>query len=138
MLVIILILLIFTALILFLGFIYHNQNRFSPKVKNFFNKLLRYFLNWRFLVCFLIGWMITNGWCYLFIFFGSIFKISWMRNVGIGYAAILWLPGTPEKIITFGIAIALRKILFPKDKKLAEMMEKEKKLATKNDKKKDK
>ena len=33
------------------------------------------------------------------------------------YLALLWLPLTPEKILTFAISIFLLKLLFPKDEK---------------------
>jgi hypothetical protein len=40
-----------------------------------------------------------------------------MIAVGGAYMALLWLPFTPEKIITCAIAIALLRWLFPNDKK---------------------
>lgn len=126
------ILIILLSLILLIRFIsllisYNLWN----KLVDWFKRLIRYLLNPKFFLCFFIGWMITNGWCYVFIGVGSFLHIEWMRNVGLAYAALLWLPGTPEKIITFGIAILLRKILFPHDKKLKEFMAKEKSIATK-------
>lgn len=99
---------------------------FKDLLINYIKKILRFFINWKFLVCFLISWMITNGWCYLFILFGGIFKIVWMRNIGLAYAAILWFPATPEKIITVAIAVVIRKLFFPKDKELEKLIEEEK------------
>ncbi len=66
------------------------------------------------MICFGLAWMITNGWSYLFVLFGTWFSIKWMRNVGLGYLAFLWIPGTPEKLITIPIAMWLRKLFFPK------------------------
>lgn len=74
-----------------------------------------FFLNPRLLLCLGIGWMITNGWCYLFLFFGLRFGRAWMIAVGGAYAAFLWFPFTPEKIATVAIAILLLRLLFPQD-----------------------
>ena len=59
--------------------------------------------------------MLTNGWCYLFIFFGLRFGITWMASVGGAYAAFLWFPFTPEKILTAAIALFLLRWWFPRD-----------------------
>lgn len=88
-------------------------------------KFLKKLLNWRFLICFGIAWLITNGWSYIFIAIGTWLKIDWMRNVGAGYLAFLWMPWTPEKLVTIPIAIFLLKILFPKQKKLQEELKEE-------------
>ena len=74
-------------------------------------------LNWRFLVCFGLGWMITNGWAYVFLGVGAFYEINWMLAIGGAYMAFLWLPVTPEKLITIPIAIFLLRWLFPKDEK---------------------
>ena len=84
------------------------------KIKNILKRLC----NWQFLICFLIAWMITNGWAYLFIGFGTVYEIGWMLAVGTTYMAFLWLPFTPEKLITFPIALFFLKIFFPKQKEL--------------------
>ena len=87
------------------------------KVKTYVNKLkkfLKQLLHWRFAVCFFLAWMITNGWCYVFIALGKIMNINWMLAVGTTYAAFLWLPCTPEKLITIPIALFFQKILFKK------------------------
>ena len=86
---------------------------------------LKRLLNWRFLICFGIAWMITNGWAYIFISLGAILKIDWMRNIGVGYMALLWMPWTPEKLITIPIAIWLLKKIFPKNYELIAELEKE-------------
>lgn len=100
-------------------------------------KFLKKLCNWRFLICFGIAWMITNGWCYVFIGLGTWLKIKWMLSIGTSYLAFLWMPWTPEKLLTIPIAIFLLKILFPKQKKLQEELKKEfdserKKLREKN------
>ncbi len=53
---------------------------------------------------------------------GMFFDIGWMKAVSGAYMAALWLPFTPEKIITFAIALALRRWIFPKDKKTEEQI----------------
>lgn len=73
------------------------------------------FLNWRFLISFFFAWMITNGWAYLFMIIGGALKIKWMLAVGTSYQTFLWLPCTPEKLVTIPIAIFIHKKLFPKD-----------------------
>lgn len=91
------------------------------KIKLFLKRLC----NWRFLVCFLIAWMITNGWAYFFIGFGTFCNIGWMLAIGSTYMAFLWMPFTPEKLITIPIALFLLKILFPKQKELHKKMQEE-------------
>ena len=90
-------------------------------------------LNPRLLVCLLIAWMITNGWSYIFFGLGMWLDIGWMSVVGGAYMSLLWLPFTPEKLLTVIIAIFLMRILFPNDEKtLGVLREKFKKLRRKN------
>ena len=91
------------------------------KIKLLFKRLC----NWRFLICFIIAWMITNGWAYFFIGFGSVYDIEWMFAIGTTYMAFLWLPFTPEKLLTIPIALFFLKILFPKQKDLYRQLEEE-------------
>lgn len=86
-------------------------------IKEKLKKLIEFILNPRFLFCFSLAWMITNGWCYIFIGVGTYYDIEWMFYVGTTYLAFLWLPITPEKIITIPLAIAFLKWFFPKDEK---------------------
>lgn len=83
------------------------------KLKVFFG----FITNPRFLLCFGIGWMITNGWSYILFGIGTYFEIGWMVAVAGAYLAFLWLPISPEKIVTVAIAIALLRWWFPNDKK---------------------
>ena len=86
-------------------------------------KLIQFILNPRFLLCFGLAWMITNGWCYIFIGVGSYYDIGWMFYVGTTYLAFLWLPITPEKIVTIPLAIAVLKVFFPKDQQTLAVLE---------------
>ena len=47
--------------------------------------------------------------------FGTYFGIGWMTAVAAGYLTFLWLPVSPEKIVTFAIAIGLLRLIFPHD-----------------------
>lgn len=76
---------------------------------------LRFFLNPRLLLCLFIAWMITNGWSYVFFGIGMLLKIHWMRIIGGAYMSLLWLPFTPEKLLTVLIAIGLLRLFFPQD-----------------------
>lgn len=74
----------------------------------------RLILNWRFLICFGIGWMITNGWSYLLLGIGIWLENAVLIGIASAYLAFLWLPISPEKIVTFAIGLFLVKHLFPK------------------------
>lgn len=94
-----------------------TKEQFKEKAKAFCGKWVRFFLNPRLLLCVFIAWMITNGWCYVFVFVGTTFGITWMTVAGAAYMSFLWFPFTPEKVVTLIIAIALMRALFPKDEK---------------------
>ena len=96
---------------------------------------LKPYLTWKFIISFGLAWMITNGWCYCFIVCGHLLDIQWMHIVGEGYLAFLWLPCTPEKVITIPIAIFFHKILFAKDYKTLHQLNKMKPSSKKKDKK---
>lgn len=74
-------------------------------------KYLKPFTNWRFLICFGLAWMITNGIWYIFAFAPLNFP-KWLVGFSVGYIAFLYLPITPEKLITIPIAIWLLTLLF--------------------------
>ena len=80
-------------------------------------KILHFITNPRLLLCVGIAWMITNGWSYILFAVGTYFGITWMTAVGGAYLAFLWLPISPEKIVTFTIALALLRWWFPNDQK---------------------
>lgn len=86
-------------------------------MKEKLKKILWFFANPRLLLCVGLAWIITNGWSYILLGLGTIFQINWMIAVSSAYLAFLWFPFTPEKILTFIIAIFLLKVLFPKDQK---------------------
>lgn len=75
----------------------------------------RILLNPRLLFCLLLAWMITNGWSYILFGLGMALGVNWMRIVGGAYMSFLWLPFTPEKLVTALIAIGLLRLLYPED-----------------------
>lgn len=95
------------------------------KLRRIGQRVLAFLLNPRLLLCLGIGWMITNGWCYLFLFFGLRYGIGWMAAVGGAYAAFLWFPFTPEKIVTVAIALFLLRLLFPHDRATLAVLQEE-------------
>lgn len=95
----------------------------KQKIAEWFKKIVQFLLNPRFILCFGLAWMITNGWCYIFIGVGSYYDIEWMFYIGTTYLAFLWLPITPEKIITIPMAIAFLKWFFPKDQSTLAVLE---------------
>ena len=102
----------------------------KQETKNRVKKFFQFLFNPKFLLCFGLGWLITNGWSYIMFAVGTYFQIGWMIAVSGAYLTFLWLPISPEKIVTLAIAIFLLKLLFPKDEKtlavLAQMYKKAK------------
>lgn len=89
----------------------------KKKIGHWIKVALEFMLNPRLLLCFGIGWIITNGWSYIFMAVGTACDIPWMVAVSGAYMAFLWFPFTPEKIITIIIAMFLLKVLFPNDQR---------------------
>ena len=92
-------------------------------MKEKLTKILWFFANPRLLLCLGIAWMITNGWSYIFLAAGTALGIGWMAAIGGAYLTFLWIPLTPEKIITVIIAIFLLKKLFPNDQKTLKILQ---------------
>lgn len=86
-------------------------------MKHNLKKAVGFLLNPKFLICFGIGWLITNGWSYMMFAWGTLLQIPWMVTVSGAYLALLWFPFTPEKLFTLMIAMALLRWLFPNDDK---------------------
>ncbi len=86
-------------------------------MKEKLKKTIQFLTNPRLLLCCVLGWMITNGWAYILFAMGTYFDIGWMTAVGGAYLAFLWLPVSPEKVVTVAIAIALLRWLFPNDQR---------------------
>ncbi len=110
------------------------------KIKDWLKKAVQFILNPRLLLCFGIGWMITNGWSYVLMGLGTWLDIPWMIAVSGAYLAFLWFPFSPEKLLTVAIALFLLRRLFPNDQKtlavLVEMKQKVKEVLKKRKEKK--
>ncbi len=89
----------------------------KEKTKDIFKKITQFIVNPRLLLCLGLAWIITNGWSYILFGIGTFYEIGWMVAVAGAYLTFLWLPISPEKIVTVAIAIALLRLLFPKDEK---------------------
>lgn len=95
----------------------NDMKNLKGKIKYWVKTVVEFLLNPRLLLCFGIAWIITNGWAYIVMWLGLLLKNEWLIGISGGYLAALWIPFTPEKIITVIIAIFLLKLLFPNDKK---------------------
>lgn len=86
-------------------------------MKDKLKKIIRFIMNPRLLICVMIAWLVTNGWAYIMFGIGTYFNISWMIGVSSAYLAFLWIPVSPEKVVTFAIAIGLMRLIFPNDQR---------------------
>ena len=82
------------------------------RLKNY----LRPFMSWKFLLCFFLAWLVTNGWSYIFIIIGTTCDINWMLNTALSYQAFLWMPFTPEKLVTIPMAMWFNAKMFKDEK----------------------
>ena len=79
------------------------------------------------LISLAIAWFITNGWAYCAVGIGWYLEIGWLLNIGTVWLGILWMPGTPEKLFTFAIAMGILKLLFPEDTRTLAMIHRKRK-----------
>ncbi|MBR6425585.1 MAG: hypothetical protein IKS29_06495 [Oscillospiraceae bacterium] len=79
--------------------------------------------NPRLIICFGAAWFLTNGWAYLAMLLGLKLHLSWLFGAASAYVTLLWLPFTPEKILTCILALALLKKLFPGDERTLALLE---------------
>lgn len=78
-------------------------------------KYLRPFTSWRFVISFGFAWLLTNGWAYYFGFTPLNIPI-WLRAFALSYLTFIYLPVSPEKLVTIPIAIWIHIKLFKNDK----------------------
>ena len=90
--------------------------------KEAIKKIVQFVINPRILLCVGIAWIITNGWSYILMLIGTWLSIEWMQIVAGSYLTFLWLPISPEKIVTIAIAIVLLRWLFPNDQKTLKIL----------------
>ena len=86
-------------------------------MKDKIKKAIQFIINPRLVLCVGIAWFITNGWSYVLLGIGTSCNIGWMTAVASGYLAFLWLPISPEKLVTVALAMILLRWLFPNDQK---------------------
>ncbi|MBQ8431533.1 MAG: hypothetical protein IJX28_01485 [Clostridia bacterium] len=102
-------------------------------------RVVRFLLNPRLLFCLSVAWLLTNGWAYLLFAAGTYWGNPWMLGIAGTYLTFLWLPISPEKLLTLLIAVGLLRLLFPKDEQtLGTLRQWQKKLSVKKAKKKEK
>ena len=89
----------------------------KEKIKHWIKTIVEFILNPRLLLCCGIAWIITNGWAYIATSLAVWLKLDWLGAIAAAYLAALWIPFTPEKIITVIIAIFLLRLFFPNDQK---------------------
>ena len=85
---------------------------------------LRPFLDWKFLVSYLIPFSLINGWAWVGTFLLPIIGSNWFTIAASTWLAILWMPWTPEKLVTIPMAIWIHHLLFKNDKKTKIKMQK--------------
>jgi hypothetical protein len=86
-------------------------------MKEKWNKLklkIKPFLTPTMFVSFALAWMITNGWAYVLLAIGIYNDVSWAKWVGTTYLAFIWMPWTPEKLVTIPLSFLIQKLLFGK------------------------
>lgn len=103
----------------------YEKTPLKTRIFNTIKKWVMVVLNPRLLLCLFVAWMITNGWSYVFVALGTLLDITWMIVTGTAYMSLLWVPFTPEKILTVVIAIFLMRVIFPRDKKTVAVLKDE-------------
>lgn len=63
---------------------------------------------WKYTISFFLAWMVTNGWAYALAFT----NLGLISSIANKYIIMLWLPWTPEKLITFPLSYLFHKILW--------------------------
>lgn len=89
----------------------------KEKIVSLIKTVGEFLLNPRLLLCLAAGWFITNGWSYVMFAIGTLLDISWMITVSAAYIAFLWLPVSPEKLVTVILAMIFLRFFFPNDEK---------------------
>ena len=85
-------------------------------------KYLKPFTNIKFAISFGIAWTITNGIWYVFAFIPMGLP-EWLIYTSMSYIAFLYLPFTPEKLVTIPLAIFIHWLLFRNDIKTRKQLD---------------
>ncbi len=85
-------------------------------MKKFWNKAVEWvkpYATLKMIPCLALAWLITNGWAYVFIVVGPALGIKWMTIAGSTWAAILWMPFTPEKpLLTIPLSLLFYRVFY--------------------------
>lgn len=79
-----------------------------------FKKKAKPYMTWKMLLVFGGVWIMSNGIWYVFAF-TPINIPDWLRWFARGYIAFLYLPVTPEKLVTIPFSIWLYRIIFKEE-----------------------
>ena len=104
-----------------------NQKQNKPLLKERLRPWIRALTNPHLLISLGIAWFITNGWAYCAAGFGWYLDIPALLKIGSVWLGVLWMPGTPEKLFTFAIAIGILRLLFPDDTRTLAMVRRKRK-----------
>ena len=85
-------------------------------------KYLKPFTNLKFAISFGLAWAITNGIWYVFAFVPMGLP-DWLVWFSVSYIAFLYLPFTPEKLVTIPLAIFIHWLLFRNDIKTRKQLD---------------
>ena len=75
----------------------HAKQNWKDKLRPW----LRALTNPHLLISLVIAWFITNGWAYCAVGIGWYLDIPALLRIGTVWLGLLWVPGTPEKLLTF-------------------------------------
>lgn len=84
-------------------------------------RILKHFLNWKFLISFGLAWLIMHGWSFVFVFLGGINEeLSWMLIPGGFWVGLIMMPNGFGILATIPLATVFQLWFFPTDTKLIE------------------
>lgn len=75
---------------------------------------LKYFVDWRFGVCYLLLWGVIHIPLYIGMALGPILKWYWLSAICTTIYGILWMPFCNENLFIIPVAAGLKKIIFRK------------------------
>lgn len=78
---------------------------------------IRPFVSLKFLISYIIPFMIVNGWAWIGAILLPFIGANWFTVASTTWLSILFLPFCPEKLITLPLAIFIHKRLFKNDEK---------------------
>lgn len=101
---------------------YRREDSLFHKVVNKVWIYLKPFLNWRFLVSYSVPFMLINGWAWIGVFLFPYYK-NWFTIASVSWMTFLWMPFTPEKLVTIPMAIWIHTLIFKHEKRTRAMLD---------------